>query len=80
MADGVLHFSGQFPESLLESVRNENWVVAESAFASRIIRDSSFYNSFEGSKEITGTSKRDGGPKSSATPSCGSANSRKLAK
>jgi hypothetical protein len=80
MADGVLHFSRQFPESLLESVRNENWVVAESAFASRLISDSSFYNSFEGSKEITGTSKRDDATKSSTTLIITGANSRKLAK
>ena len=42
MADGVLHFLGQFTESLLESIRNENRVVAESGVASCCISDSSF--------------------------------------
>ena len=39
MADCVLHFGGQFTESLLQSFRNENRVVAKSGVASCFIGD-----------------------------------------
>ena len=80
MADGVLHFVGQFTESLFESFRNENRVVAESGVASCFIGDSSFHYSFEGSEEIAVTRERYDTAKSSTTPIICGANSRKLAK
>src|SRR5437667_1962909 len=80
MADCVLHFGGQFTESLLESVRNENRVVAKSGVASRFIGDTSFRNSFEGSEEIAVAREHHDAAKSSTTPILCSANSRKLAK
>ena len=79
MADCVLHFGGQFTESLLESFRNENRIVAESGVASHFISDSSFHNSFEGSEEIAVTRERHDAAKSSATPIICGANSLKLA-
>src|SRR6266481_2793077 len=80
MADCVLHFGGQFTESLLQSFRNENRVVAKSGVASRFIGDTSFHNSFEGSEEIAVARERHDTAKSSATPIICSANSRELAK
>ena len=80
MADGVLHFRGQFTESLLESIRNENRVVAESGVASCFISDSSFDCSFKDSEEIAVTRQRHDTAKSSATAILCGANSRKLAK
>ena len=71
---------GQFTESLLESIRNENRVVAESGVASCCIGDSSFHYSFEDSEEIAVTRERHDAAKSSATPILCGANSRKLAK
>ena len=79
MADCVLHFGGQFTESLLQSFRNENWVVAESGVASCFISDSSFNCSFEGSEETAVTRERHNAAKSSVTPILCSANSLKLA-
>ena len=80
MADGVLHLGGQFTESLLTSIRNEDWVVAESGVASCFISDSSFDCSFKGSEEIAVTRQRYDAAKSSATPIICGANSRELAK
>src|SRR4029077_21257024 len=68
MADCVLHFGGQFTESLLQSFGNENRIVAESGVASRFIGDSSFRNSFEGSEEIAVARERHDAAKSSTTP------------
>ena len=55
MADGVLHFLGKFTESLFESIRNENWVVAKSEVALCFISDPSSDCSFKGSEEIAVT-------------------------
>ena len=78
MADCVLHLGRQFTKGLLESVRNENRVVAESGVASRFISDSSFDCSFEGSEEIAVTRERHDTAKSSTTFIPRGTNSRKL--
>src|SRR5262249_55405726 len=79
MADGVFHFRRQFAESLLGSVRNENWVVAKSGVAAYFVSDFSLHDPLEDSEEIAIARERHDAAKSGTASICFCANSRKLA-
>src|SRR5262249_22668526 len=76
MADRVLHFGWQFTEGFFESVGHEDRIVAKSAVAARFICDSSFHNSFKGSKKIAVARERHNASKLGSTRILCGANSR----
>src|SRR5439155_21003811 len=58
VADPILHFGRQPGKSLSESVRNKNWIVAESLRAARSLDNSSFDGSFERAEQLAFVRKR----------------------